>query len=64
EHIDEDFKALQEIYRILKPGGLAHIEVPADPSSFDFYDEVLMHFRRYRLGDLTTKARARPALPF
>jgi SAM-dependent methyltransferase len=57
EHIDNDFKALQEIQRILRPGGLAHIEVPADPPSFDLYDEVLMHFRRYRLGDLTTKAR-------
>ncbi len=57
EHIDEDFKALKEIQRILKPGGLAHIEVPADPSSFDLYDEVLMHFRRYRLHDLTMKAR-------
>jgi SAM-dependent methyltransferase len=57
EHIDNDFKALQEIQRILRPGGLAHIEVPADPPSFDLYDEVLMHFRRHRLGDLTTKAR-------
>lgn len=57
EHIDDDFKALQEICRILKPGGLAHLEVPADPSSFDLYDEVLMHFRRYRLGDLAQKAR-------
>jgi SAM-dependent methyltransferase len=57
EHIDDDFKALQAIQRILKPGGLAHIEVPADPSSFDLYDEVLMHFRRYRLRDLTAKAR-------
>jgi SAM-dependent methyltransferase len=36
EHIDDDFKALQEIHRILRRGGLAHIEVPADPSSFDF----------------------------
>jgi hypothetical protein len=57
EHIDNDFKALQEIQRILRPCGLAHIEVPANPPSFDLYDEVLMHFRRYRLGDLTTKAR-------
>jgi ubiquinone/menaquinone biosynthesis C-methylase UbiE len=56
EHIDDDDKALQEIHRILRPGGLAHLEVPADPSSFDLYDEVLMHFRRYRLRDLTTKA--------
>jgi SAM-dependent methyltransferase len=56
EHVDDDFRALQEIYRILRRGGLAHIEVPADPSSFDLYDEVLMHFRRYRLRDLAAKA--------
>lgn len=56
EHIDDDFKALQEIHRILRRGGLAHIEVPADPSSFDLYDEVLLHFRRYHLRDLATKA--------
>jgi SAM-dependent methyltransferase len=56
EHIDNDFKALKEIYRILKRGGLAHIEVPADPSSFDLYDEVLMHFRRYQLRDLAMKS--------
>jgi SAM-dependent methyltransferase len=56
EHIDDDCKALQEIHRILRRGGLAHIEVPADPSSFDLYDEVLMHFRRYRLRNLTTRA--------
>ncbi|MBV8377434.1 MAG: methyltransferase domain-containing protein [Verrucomicrobia bacterium] len=57
EHIDDDQKALQEIHRILRQGGFAHIEVPADPSSFDLYDEVLMHFRRYRLSDLALKAR-------
>jgi ubiquinone/menaquinone biosynthesis C-methylase UbiE len=56
EHIDDDFKALKEMQRILRRGGLAHVEVPADPSSFDLYDEVLMHFRRYQLRDLTTKA--------
>jgi ubiquinone/menaquinone biosynthesis C-methylase UbiE len=57
EHIDDDFKALQEIHRILRPGGLAHVEVPADPSSFDLYDEVLMHFRRYQLREFAKKAR-------
>jgi ubiquinone/menaquinone biosynthesis C-methylase UbiE len=56
EHIDDDFTALREIRRILKPAGIAHIEVPADPSSFDLYDEVLLHFRRYRLPDLMAKA--------
>lgn len=56
EHIDDDLKALAEVYRILKRGGLAHIEVPADPDSFDLYDEVLLHYRRYRLSDLIAKA--------
>jgi SAM-dependent methyltransferase len=56
EHIDDDLKALAEIHRILKPGGLAHIEVPADPGSFGLYDEILLHFRRYRLRDLVEKA--------
>ncbi len=52
EHIDDDFTALHEIHRILTPGGIAHIEVPAGPACFDLYDEVLMHFRRYRLRNL------------
>jgi ubiquinone/menaquinone biosynthesis C-methylase UbiE len=56
EHIDDDLNALAEIYRILKRGGFAHIEVPADPGSFDLYDEVLLHFRRYRLKELIEKA--------
>jgi ubiquinone/menaquinone biosynthesis C-methylase UbiE len=57
EHIDDDDKALSEIHRVLKSGGLAHIEVPADPSSFDLYDEILLHYRRYRLPDIVAKAK-------
>jgi SAM-dependent methyltransferase len=57
EHIDDDLRALAEVHRILKPGGLAHIEVPADPGSFDLYDEILLHYRRYRLRELVEKAR-------
>ncbi len=57
EHVADDRKALAEIFRILKPRGIAHLEVPADPTSFDLYDEVLLHFRRYRLEDLVTIAR-------
>jgi SAM-dependent methyltransferase len=56
EHIDNDLTALKAIYRILKPGGIAHVEVPAGPSLYDMYDEVLMHFRRYRLSDLAALA--------
>jgi ubiquinone/menaquinone biosynthesis C-methylase UbiE len=56
EHIDDDVKALHEVARILKPGGLAHIEVPANPDCYDIYDEHLMHHRRYRLNELLQKA--------
>jgi SAM-dependent methyltransferase len=57
EHIDDDQKALGHIHRILRPGGIAHIEVPAGPSSFDMYDEVLLHHRRYRLPELEKRVR-------
>jgi ubiquinone/menaquinone biosynthesis C-methylase UbiE len=57
EHIDAHETALAEIYRILKPGGTAHIEVPAGPGLYDIYDEHLMHHRRYRLPDLVSLAR-------
>lgn len=58
EHIDQDETALREIYRILRPGGIAHIEVPAGPQLFDVYDKHLMHHRRYRLRDLKRMARS------
>jgi len=47
EHIKNDEGALKQIYRILKPGGYAIIEVPANSQLYDFYDEQLKHFRRY-----------------
>lgn len=53
EHIDDDVAALKEIYRMLKPGGIAHIEVPAAPSCYDIYDEHLMHHRRYKMSGLS-----------
>jgi hypothetical protein len=28
------------------------VEVPSSPSCYDVYDEVLMHYRRYRLPEL------------
>jgi ubiquinone/menaquinone biosynthesis C-methylase UbiE len=57
EHIDDDRAALTHIARILKPGGVAHIELPAGPHLYDIYDEHLMHHRRYRLADLLALAR-------
>ena len=41
-------------HRILRPGGIAIIEVPAGPGVYDDYDRALMHFRRYTMSGLTT----------
>jgi SAM-dependent methyltransferase len=38
EHIKEDAAALRQIARILKPGGIAAIEVPAGRGLYDIYD--------------------------
>jgi len=57
EHIDDHEQALNEIYRILADGGIAHVEVPAGPHLFDIYDEHLLHYRRYKLKDLVSLAR-------
>ncbi len=50
EHIEDDETALQQIYRILKPGGYAILEMPANQDLYDFFDEQLKHFRRYNLN--------------
>ena len=52
EHIDDHEGAMRHLFRILKPGGLAHVEVPAGPHLYDIYDEHLMHCRRYRRRDV------------
>ncbi len=57
EHIDDDKKALNEIYRILKKDGIAHVEVPAGAKLYDIYDEHLMHHRRYSQEHLLTLAK-------
>ena len=55
EHIRDDIAAIRQVTRILKPGGIAAIEVPAGPGLYGIYDKQLMHFRRYRMTDLVQK---------
>src|SRR5947209_6623822 len=47
EHIKNDGRAVREMARLLKPGGILLLEVPAGPALFDGYDAFLQHFRRY-----------------
>lgn len=53
EHIEDDAGAMAQVARVLKPGGVAVVEVPAGPGLYDIYDRYLRHFRRYRLRDVT-----------
>jgi SAM-dependent methyltransferase len=48
EHIEHDDLAVAHCFRMLRPGGILVIEVPAGPGLYDDYDRELMHFRRYR----------------
>jgi SAM-dependent methyltransferase len=47
EHVEDDRSMLEELARVLKPGGAAAIHVPAWPSMWSRHDEVLEHKRRY-----------------
>lgn len=47
EHIDDDYKALEQAKRICRSGGRIVIEVPYGDHLYDAYDKELLHFRRY-----------------
>lgn len=57
EHIQDDVAALRQLYRVLKPGGIAIIEVPAGQHLYDAYDAALGHYRRYFDGVLASRMR-------
>jgi ubiquinone/menaquinone biosynthesis C-methylase UbiE len=57
EHVPEDRRALTEMARVLRPGGIAVVVVPASPGTHDYYDRFLGHQRRYARGELAAKAR-------
>lgn len=52
EHIDDDLRALREVRRVLTPGGVVLLSVPAHPWLFSRNDVVARHRRRYTRGGL------------
>jgi SAM-dependent methyltransferase len=52
EHIEDDRAAVAEIRRVLKPGGVAVISVPAGPEKWSIDDEWSGHERRYEKEQL------------
>jgi SAM-dependent methyltransferase len=57
EHIEDDHAAVQEVHRVLAPGGTYLVAVPADPRLWSSHDEAVGHVRRYTrtsLVDLLT----------
>ena len=52
EHIEHDLEAVSEITRVLRPGGVAIISVPAHQWLFSRHDLALHHFRRYSKAGL------------
>jgi SAM-dependent methyltransferase len=53
EHIADDKSAAREIARVLVPGGIALVAVPADPRLWSAHDEAVGHIRRYTRETLT-----------
>ncbi len=55
EHVEADDIALAEAYRLLAPGGLLLVSVPAHPWLWGSHDISLHHMRRYRRTELISK---------
>lgn len=53
EHIDDDYHAIHNCIKMLKPGGNLVILVPAFPRLYNRFDKELGHCRRYSRQRLT-----------
>lgn len=55
EHVERDDQGLDNIYRVLRPGGRAIVLVPEGMNVYGTLDEVLGHCRRYSEEELRRK---------
>jgi SAM-dependent methyltransferase len=58
EHIDDDARAAAEIFRVLRPGGVALLTVPCDMNLWSAHDVAVGHVRRYSRQELATVVEA------
>lgn len=52
EHVPDDAAVTRGFHRLLKPGGVAVVTVPASMALWSDWDEALHHFRRYHRAQL------------
>jgi ubiquinone/menaquinone biosynthesis C-methylase UbiE len=61
EHLDDDAAALHEFVRVVRPGGIIVLTVPALPWLWSEWDEALHHRRRYTARSLNRVVSGLPA---
>jgi SAM-dependent methyltransferase len=55
EHLEEDEAALRDVHRVLAPGGVLLVTVPAHPFLWSPHDVAFHHCRRYTRRELERK---------
>jgi SAM-dependent methyltransferase len=55
EHVDDDDRALSEVSRVAKPGGVVLVSMPLHPSLWTSFDDFVGHKRRYEPQQLLAK---------